>query len=75
MSESEITFEAAYGELEAVVAALESGDISLEEALTLYERGHRLAQQCGEMLDNAELRISQLQDEEDGSISRLPFDF
>ncbi|RYD38778.1 MAG: exodeoxyribonuclease VII small subunit, partial [Sphingomonadales bacterium] len=37
-----LSFEAAMGELETIVRRLESGDVSLEESVTLYERGHAL---------------------------------
>ena len=74
MTDQTLSFEEAYYQLEEVVAELEAGDVSLEEALALYERGHTLAQQCGTMLDQAELRVNQLRDEEDGSISFDPFD-
>ena len=39
---SSLSFEAAMGELETIVRRLESGDVSLEESVTLYERGHAL---------------------------------
>jgi exodeoxyribonuclease VII small subunit len=58
--ESKLTFEQAYAELEKIVAQLESGDLTLEEAVGLYEQGQRLARLCGEMLDSAELRVQQV---------------
>jgi exodeoxyribonuclease VII small subunit len=56
----ELSFEEAYRELESVVERLEGGDLPLEEALELYERGVGLAQRCGDALDAAELRVRQL---------------
>ena len=53
----ELTYEQAYAELEAVVSALETGEQSLEEALTLFERGQGLTKHCAELLDKAELKI------------------
>ena len=70
----EMNFEAAMASLEEVVARLESGTESLEEALALYERGTVLAQHCGALLDNAELRVSQLREREDGGFDEIPFD-
>jgi exodeoxyribonuclease VII small subunit len=64
-----MTFEDAYAELEDVVARLESGDLTLEESVTLYARGQALANRCGTLLDSAELRVQQLDD--DGSLSPL----
>ncbi|WP_119068791.1 exodeoxyribonuclease VII small subunit [Aggregatilinea lenta] len=65
-----LTFEQAFEELETIVGQLEAGDLSLEESVTLYERGQKLALLCGDLLDNAELRIQQLN--EDGT--QTPFD-
>jgi len=55
-----LTFEQAYARLEEIVARLESGDRSLEDSVTLYEEGQKMARLCGEMLDSAELRVQQL---------------
>ena len=57
----EMTFEAAFARLEEVLAALEAGNLPLEQAIGLYEEGMRLAQRCQERLEAAELRITQLQ--------------
>lgn len=66
---SHLTFEEAYAQLEAIVARLESGELTLEEAVTLYEQGQALARYCSELLDKAELRIQQIA--EDGTLSPL----
>jgi exodeoxyribonuclease VII small subunit len=55
-----MSFEEAFGDLEATVQRLEDGELTLEEALTLYERGMRLAQRCSDALDAAELQVQQL---------------
>jgi exodeoxyribonuclease VII small subunit len=63
MNQTEIetlTFEQAYRELEETVQKLEAGNLPLEEALALYQRGMTLAQACTRQLDNAELRIKTL---------------
>jgi len=57
-----MTFEAARAELEEVVRQLEEGDLSLTEAISLYERGQLLARYCQAQLDQAELRITRLTD-------------
>lgn len=62
-----LSFEAAYAELEELIARLESGDLPLDESVTLYERGRQLSDHCQTLLDKAELRISQLAD--DGSLT------
>jgi exodeoxyribonuclease VII small subunit len=56
----ELSFEEAFDELGSVVQKLEGGDLPLEEAIRLYERGMGLARRCGEALDAAELRVQQL---------------
>ena len=53
-------FESSVAELEALVEALESGEVSLETALAQFERGVVLARQCQSLLKNAELRVDQL---------------
>lgn len=57
----ETSFEAAFAELEAVVQRLEEGELSLEDSIALYERGQVLARLCQERLDQAELRVEQLE--------------
>ncbi len=54
------TFEAAVTQLEQIVAAIESGQIGLEESLVKYEQGMELVKRCRGILDNAEKRIEQL---------------
>jgi exodeoxyribonuclease VII small subunit len=56
----ELTFEEALGELEAAVQRLEEGDLTLDEAVALYERGMDLARRCNDTLDAAELRVREL---------------
>ncbi|MCA9973604.1 MAG: exodeoxyribonuclease VII small subunit [Anaerolineales bacterium] len=55
-----LTFEAALQELEAVVAELESGELTLEASLALFERGQQLAALCNAQLEQASLRVEQL---------------
>ena len=55
-------FEALYGRLEEAVTKLEQGGLSLEESLSLYEEGMNLARRCQELLQQAELRITRLQE-------------
>ena len=57
---SEPTFEEAQRELESVVQRLESGDASLDEAITLWERGEELYRVCSAKLDAAHSRIEEL---------------
>ena len=66
---SEMTFEDAYDELTQIVEALENDELALEKSVTLYERGRELSQHCEQLLENAELRVSKLN--EDGSTEPL----
>ena len=56
----EQAYETVFHELEQTVAALEAGDLPLEQALRHYERGMTLAAQCNQLLQNAELRVQQI---------------
>jgi exodeoxyribonuclease VII small subunit len=58
--EEALTFEQARAELERIVAELESGRASLEDALALWERGERLYRHCVAQLEAAEGRIEEL---------------
>ncbi len=57
---SGLTYEQAFAELETIIETLENGQLPLEQALKLYERGQLLSQFCADLLDNAELKIKQL---------------
>ena len=66
---SELSFEAAFAELETIVFKLESGELSLDESVALFERGRQLSDHCQTMLDKAELRVSKLSD--DGKLETI----
>jgi exodeoxyribonuclease VII small subunit len=65
------SFEALYRRLEESVAKLEGGNLALEESLALYEEGMKLAKQCQQMLQDAELRVTRLQEQFSESTSLL----
>jgi exodeoxyribonuclease VII small subunit len=56
-SAATISYEQARDELVSIVARLETGDATLEEALTLWERGELLAAIAQEHLDGAQSRL------------------
>ncbi len=56
----DLTFEEAFKELEETVAKLENGDLSLETSLALFERGQQLSAHCSRLLEQAELKVTQL---------------
>jgi exodeoxyribonuclease VII small subunit len=51
------SYEHARDELAAVVGKLESGGLSLDESLVLWERGEHLAAVCTRFLDGARERV------------------
>ncbi len=53
----DLSFEEALQELEAIIAALEQGDLPLEDAVRLFERGRRLWDHCSRLLNQARLRV------------------
>lgn len=53
-------FEDSMKELEGIVAAMEKGDLRLEESLRLFERGMVLSRECRLSLDSAELKVRDL---------------
>jgi len=65
----DLTYEQAFRELEGLVASLESGDLPLEEALKLFERGQGLADRCSRLLEQAELRLRQLAPDDRGVLT------
>jgi exodeoxyribonuclease VII small subunit len=63
------SFEDQLSELEKVVDRLERGDLTLEENVSLFERGVQLSNACKAQLSSAESRIQVLlETEKDGQI-------
>jgi len=56
----DLSFEQARDELEAIVGKLEAGDTTLEESLTLWERGEALNRRCQAILTAADERLRAL---------------
>lgn len=59
------SFEEALRELESIVSKLENEDITLEDSVKLYEKGVQLSHFCNEILEQAELRIEQVNEAQD----------
>lgn len=55
-----LSFEDAMKELEATVGKLEHGEATLEESITLYERGAALRAHCDQLLRQAEERVEKI---------------
>lgn len=56
--DTDLTYEQARDELASVVQQLESGGLTLEESLALWERGEELARHCQIWLDAARERVT-----------------
>ena len=55
-----LDYETAFSELQTIVNSLENEQRSLEESMSLFERGQALVKRCAELLDKAELKVRQL---------------
>ena len=58
--QSQSSLEAGLQELESVVKQLEAGDLTLEKALELFEKGVQLSEACRKQLEQAESRVELL---------------
>ena len=62
-SSPELTFEKALAELEKIVSRMESGELSLEQALATHKRGLELARHCQQRLEAAREQVKVLEGE------------
>ncbi|TGG90370.1 exodeoxyribonuclease VII small subunit [Natronospirillum operosum] len=65
-------FEKSLADLEKIVAQLEQGDLSLDEAMQAFEQGVRLTRDCQQQLDSAEQKVRILLDESQSSAAGGP---
>lgn len=66
-------FEQSLNNLQALVERLESGDLSLEESLSTFEKGIALTRECQSALQDAEQRVQVLL-EQNGTLTEQPDD-
>jgi len=71
---AEMKFEKALKELEDIVEKMEQGSLALDESLTLFERGVKLARFLRSELELAEKKIELLLEEENGNVKTESFD-
>jgi len=64
-----LNYEQALAELEEIISKLENEPSGLERSVTMFERGKAIIQHCQKLLDSAELKVRQL--EENGSMSTI----
>ncbi len=67
--DKQMHFEEAFKRLEQIVGNLESGDLSLEESMKLFEEGIGLTEACKSRLEDAEQKIQLLLKNSDGKLS------
>ncbi len=69
LASGEIAFEEALHKLESIVDSMESGDLPLEQLLKRFEEGTGLARLCKTRLADAEVRVRQLEETLNGTLS------
>ena len=67
-----LPFEEALKRLEAIVEAMEAQDLPLESLLARFQEGTALARLCQAKLNEAELKIQQLEKGSKGELSLKP---
>ena len=73
-SPKEVAFETALKKLESIIENLETGDLSLEDALKQYEEGVKMADLCSKRLSEAEKRVEVLMKTNPGKFKAVPFE-
>jgi exodeoxyribonuclease VII small subunit len=68
----ELPFEDALKRLETIVESMEAQDLPLETLLARYEEGARLTALCQSKLNDAELKVQQLEKNAKGGLSIKP---
>ena len=73
-----VTFEDALQELEGIVASLERGEVSLDDAIAAFERGTQLKSHCQARLEEARMKVEKIKVPDSGvapdSVSRFDVD-
>ena len=71
---AEKSFEEAMQRLEEITQNLESGDLSLEDSIDVFEEGMKLAKFCSKKLEEAEKKVTKLVKEGEGKFSQQPLE-
>jgi exodeoxyribonuclease VII small subunit len=69
--ENKVTFEQALNRLEEIVRKLESGAVSLDESIEIYQEGILLSKQCSDMLQEAEGKVLSIVNKEQDIIEEF----
>ncbi len=68
------SFEGSFARLHEMAEQLEAGDLTLAEATSRFEEGMKLVQHCNELLNNAELKITELKEAYRADVPQLDLD-
>ncbi len=71
--EEKVNFEKLFKELEEIVDKMESGDLSLQESLELFEKGMKISKILKKELDSIEHRVEILLKDEEGNLKKEEF--
>lgn len=71
---AEKTFESQMARLEEIVRLLERGEAPLAESMKLFEEGTKLSAALGKLLDQAEQKVTVVQENLQGEVTERPFD-
>ena len=71
---SNTKFESALEDLELIVEQLETGELSLEDSLTAFEKGVGLVKFCNQKLSEVEKKIELLVKDKDGKLQLKAFE-
>lgn len=71
---SKLSFEEASLELDDIINKLDSGEVGLEKAIELYERGNELRAHCESKLTSAKLKIEKITIKEKAQVILEPFE-
>jgi exodeoxyribonuclease VII small subunit len=73
-SDKPINLEKTLADLELLVEELESGTLSLDDAMKKFEEGVKLTRMCQKTLKEAEQKVELLLQNSDGEDELMPFD-
>ena len=74
MAKDKGNYEEAMESLETIVEALERGELSLDESLSMFQKGIELSKYCSKRLDEIEKKITILLEDEKGEIKEEVFE-
>ncbi len=74
MARNSRKFEEELADLEAIVAKIDSGELSLEESISAFERGVALVRSLNQKLDEVEKKVEVLVRDAQGELKTAPYE-